>query len=257
MYARKDEIGVVIMKAVAVIISIVKSIIDSIFNNKSLGSVTIGGNSFNLDDKVVKTIAKIAGAITAILAVTRVISIIMYSWNAVYSVIKGIAQGIVDIVAPVIKKVIAQCSSGIGGLIFDFMALTVAIAATVFVLNQVYHAMRQLKGEEEAYHNASIQTWKDAAENLTNADFMLQSIKYGLAMLSRFLIQSILTPLRVILSTITGIIYVGIKPLVFLLGQVAELVANIAEFLGKKDLANQIRGIKKQINDTLDGIGRP
>lgn len=229
LYNRKDEIANIVMKTIAVIYSVVKTIIDNIFKKGGAGT---GNEEFDWS-KIGMIIAKVVGAISAVLVIAKVLPII-------YSIVKKITKLIYNVLAPLCRIVIAENTAGISGLIFDFAALAVAIAATTAVIIGAYHAYRQLRGEEEAYHNASIQTLDDVGANLTNLSFMIQVLAYGTVTFGRLLKSAFDTLVNGFKIVGASIVYALTKPLEFVVQLITESLAKIVG-LFSPDLAKKIR----------------
>lgn len=251
LYDRKDEIANIVMKAIAVIYAVVRSIIENIFGKYGAGT---GNKDFDLST-FGQIATKVVGVVSLVLVAAKILPIIVKAFDAIYIAVKGITKLIYNVLAPVCRIVIAQNTAGVAGLIFDFMALAAAIAAVVFVLHQTAHAMRQLRGEEDAYHNASINTWTEAFKNITNANFVLQSFKYGLAAAGRIIIQSILVPLKWIAAVGEGLLWTLLKPATMLLTGINNLVASIVGIFDK-ETAKTLTDVGQKFANFADQLGQ-
>lgn len=247
LYERKDEIALVVMKAVAVIVAVVKSVIDSIFHTEKLDSMISLGGKLEIDASKFSLVAKIIGSIGLILLAARTIPILIKSFNVIYSAIKGITKLIFNVLSPVIHTVYIQAHGSIVATIADLAALAVAIAATVVVLNQASHAWKQFKGEEEAYHNASINSLEEAGANLTNMNFLLQATKYGVVTLGRMMVEAFLDIGRAIRITGDVVAQFFLAPFEFLNNLITTVSSKIVGFFSP-ELAAKIEKFGEKIN---------
>lgn len=221
LYARKDELSIIVVKALKVVSQVITDAINMVFNGE--------------DAEPVKqtTVARWLGLGTMVILIGRFAT-------SVVSILKGLGT-VVKTVAVGIKNAVVGVCTALKISYAEFAVIVAAIIAAYAAAKSAYHGLRQLSGKEEAYHNASINSGVKALEALfTDAQFRMQSMIYGMAKLGRIIIQVFMTIIRTVVGIVSRAVY-------YVLATITQPFQWILDFLSLFGVKTE--GLSKNISD--------
>lgn len=236
LYSRKEELAVIVRKGLSVISGVISAAINQIFNGEE-GSPAIKES----------TVSKWLGFGTILLVVgsfaTKIITILKGLGSVVSTVWAGISK--------VITAMTAGAATSTAQIAFYFVALVVAIVGAYTALTSAFHGIKQMEGEEAAYHNANINTIGKSIESLfTNIEYRRQVLIYGFAFLGRF----ILTLLNSIIGGVIGAVSRSVQVILTIITKPYELLLRFWGLFDKtyKDKADKLKMFVNSFGEVAD-----